>query len=255
MPAGMGHPQPPWATCSVRHHPLGESGAALRVTASGCSAGRDPRSHQCSPAVHGATPAPQCSQPRPPALAVCRTGQHHLWAPRAVPHRLPASSSFLTSSLNLSSFTLNPFPLSHHTDPDKSVASFPTAPVGTEGRSQLSLQPHSPISPPVLAGSCSIPGITPWVEMAACPPSPVSKAGSAPHRRRGEGGGTARRYGGAAGLGRTRFPRPPSGDALSPTRAPRRRCAQHDGAAPGRGRGALRAGGAAAAGRALRSQP
>jgi len=24
MPAGMGHPQPPWATCSVRHHPLGE---------------------------------------------------------------------------------------------------------------------------------------------------------------------------------------------------------------------------------------
>jgi len=21
MPAGMGHPQPPWATCSVRHHP------------------------------------------------------------------------------------------------------------------------------------------------------------------------------------------------------------------------------------------
>jgi len=25
MPAGMGHPQPPWATCSVRHHPLGES--------------------------------------------------------------------------------------------------------------------------------------------------------------------------------------------------------------------------------------
>jgi len=20
----MGHPQPPWATCSVRHHPLGE---------------------------------------------------------------------------------------------------------------------------------------------------------------------------------------------------------------------------------------
>ena len=25
MPAGMGHPQPPWATCSVRHHPLGEN--------------------------------------------------------------------------------------------------------------------------------------------------------------------------------------------------------------------------------------
>ena len=24
MPAGMGHPQPPWATCSVRHHPLSE---------------------------------------------------------------------------------------------------------------------------------------------------------------------------------------------------------------------------------------
>jgi len=24
MPAGMGHPQPPWAPCSVRHHPLGE---------------------------------------------------------------------------------------------------------------------------------------------------------------------------------------------------------------------------------------
>ena len=24
MPPGMGHPQPPWATCSVRHHPLGE---------------------------------------------------------------------------------------------------------------------------------------------------------------------------------------------------------------------------------------
>ena len=24
MPAGMGHPQPPWATCSVHHHPLGE---------------------------------------------------------------------------------------------------------------------------------------------------------------------------------------------------------------------------------------
>ena len=24
MPAGMGHPQPPWATRSVRHHPLGE---------------------------------------------------------------------------------------------------------------------------------------------------------------------------------------------------------------------------------------
>jgi len=24
MPAGMGHPQPPWATCSVRHRPLGE---------------------------------------------------------------------------------------------------------------------------------------------------------------------------------------------------------------------------------------
>ena len=23
-PAGMGHPQPPWATCSVRHHPPGE---------------------------------------------------------------------------------------------------------------------------------------------------------------------------------------------------------------------------------------
>ena len=21
---GLGHPQPPWATCSVRHHPLGE---------------------------------------------------------------------------------------------------------------------------------------------------------------------------------------------------------------------------------------
>ena len=28
MPAGMGHPQPPWATCSVRHHPLGEMVAA-----------------------------------------------------------------------------------------------------------------------------------------------------------------------------------------------------------------------------------
>jgi len=25
MLAGMGHPQPPWATCSVRHHPLGEN--------------------------------------------------------------------------------------------------------------------------------------------------------------------------------------------------------------------------------------
>jgi len=25
MPPGMGHPQPPWATCSVRHHPLGEN--------------------------------------------------------------------------------------------------------------------------------------------------------------------------------------------------------------------------------------
>ena len=24
MSAGMGHPQPPWATCSVRHHPLGK---------------------------------------------------------------------------------------------------------------------------------------------------------------------------------------------------------------------------------------
>jgi len=24
MPAGMGHPPPPWATCSVHHHPLGE---------------------------------------------------------------------------------------------------------------------------------------------------------------------------------------------------------------------------------------
>jgi len=24
MPPGMGHPQPPWATCSVRQHPLGE---------------------------------------------------------------------------------------------------------------------------------------------------------------------------------------------------------------------------------------
>jgi len=24
MPPGMGHPQPPWATCSVRHHPPGE---------------------------------------------------------------------------------------------------------------------------------------------------------------------------------------------------------------------------------------
>ena len=24
MLPGMGHPQPPWATCSVRHHPLGE---------------------------------------------------------------------------------------------------------------------------------------------------------------------------------------------------------------------------------------
>jgi len=24
MPAGMGHPQPPWTTCSVRHHPLGK---------------------------------------------------------------------------------------------------------------------------------------------------------------------------------------------------------------------------------------
>ena len=24
MPPGMGHPQPPWATCSVRHHPLCE---------------------------------------------------------------------------------------------------------------------------------------------------------------------------------------------------------------------------------------
>ena len=24
MPAGMGYPQPPLATCSVRHHPLGE---------------------------------------------------------------------------------------------------------------------------------------------------------------------------------------------------------------------------------------
>jgi len=24
MSAGMGHPQPPWATCSVRHHPLRE---------------------------------------------------------------------------------------------------------------------------------------------------------------------------------------------------------------------------------------
>ena len=24
MPPGMGHPQPPWATCSVHHHPLGE---------------------------------------------------------------------------------------------------------------------------------------------------------------------------------------------------------------------------------------
>jgi len=24
MPPGMGHPQPPWAMCSVRHHPLGE---------------------------------------------------------------------------------------------------------------------------------------------------------------------------------------------------------------------------------------
>ena len=25
MPTGMGHPQPPWATCSVRHHPLNEN--------------------------------------------------------------------------------------------------------------------------------------------------------------------------------------------------------------------------------------
>ena len=24
MPPGMGHPQPPWATCSVHHHPLGK---------------------------------------------------------------------------------------------------------------------------------------------------------------------------------------------------------------------------------------
>jgi len=24
MPPGMGHPQPPWAACSVHHHPLGE---------------------------------------------------------------------------------------------------------------------------------------------------------------------------------------------------------------------------------------
>jgi len=68
---------------------------------------KTPEGHQCSSAVHRDTTAPQCSQPHPLALSVCRTGQYHLWAPCAVPYCLTANSSFLTSSLNLPSFITN----------------------------------------------------------------------------------------------------------------------------------------------------
>ena len=70
MPAGMGHPQPPWATCSVRHHPLGEK-LPPDVTPRHPTSPNVTLCHPMSPHVTHITPQPTAGTVAPLSSKQC----------------------------------------------------------------------------------------------------------------------------------------------------------------------------------------